>query len=74
MDPKERVWFDASTQKFAYHNQKTKGQIDAPRGIQNKKTCQYYGNTGHVEKVIFNKRDNLEDNVERLEGDMFVVR
>jgi hypothetical protein len=31
MDPRDRVWFDASTQKPAYHDQKPQRQTDAPQ-------------------------------------------
>jgi hypothetical protein len=51
MDLKDKVRFDASAQKLAYCDQKSKGQTDAPRGSRKKKTCQYSGKTGHVEKV-----------------------
>jgi hypothetical protein len=75
MDPRDRVWFDASTHKPAYHDQKPQRQKDAPQGSQKKKnTCYYCGNSGHVEKVYFKKRDELKEKVKFLEGYMFVVR
>jgi len=73
MDLRDIVQFDASTQKPAYHDHKPKGQIDAPQRSRKKKTCRYYGKTGHVEKVCFKKRDDLENKVKCLEGDVFIV-
>jgi hypothetical protein len=55
MDPKDKVRFDASTQKPTYRDQKPKGKTYAPHGSQKKKTCQYFGNTRHVEKVCYKK-------------------
>jgi hypothetical protein len=56
---RERVRFDTSTQKHGGLNQKPKGKIDAPQQSQKKKTCHNCGNTRHVEKVCYKKRENL---------------
>jgi hypothetical protein len=71
MDPRDRVKFDTSTQKPTYYNQKTKGQTNSPsQQSRKKKTCHYFGNIGHVEKVCYKKRDYLEEKVEFLEGNV----
>jgi hypothetical protein len=43
---------------------------NAPQQIQKKNKCQYCGNIGHVEKVYYKKRDDLEDKFKHLEGDL----
>jgi hypothetical protein len=48
---RERGWFDTPTQRPGCLDQKPKGKTDAPHQSRKKKTCQYCGKTGHVEKV-----------------------
>ena len=70
---KERGQFDTPVQRPGYLNQNPKGKKDAPHQSRKKKTCQYRGKIGHVEKVCYKKRDDLEEKVKDLEGDVFVV-
>jgi hypothetical protein len=63
---KERGWFDTPIQRPGCLDQKPKGKIDAPHQSRKKKTCQYCGKTGHVEKVCYKKRDDLEEKVKSL--------
>jgi len=65
-----REQFDTPTQRLGCHNHKPKWKSDTPHKIQKKKTCQYCGNTRDVEKVSYKKRDNLNEKVKHLEGDM----
>jgi hypothetical protein len=73
MDPRDRVWFDASTLNPSYHNHKPQREIDSPQRSQKKRTCQYFGKNAHVEKVFYKKRDDLEEKIKCLERDMFIV-
>jgi hypothetical protein len=70
MDSRNKMQYDASTHKSAYHDPRPQRQ---PKQSQKKNVCQYYGKTRHIEKKIFKKRDNLEEKVKRLEGDMLIV-
>ena len=57
-------------------NQKTKmrtKELSNSQKYRKKKTCQFYGKNGHVEKTCWKKSVVLEDNVKRLEGDVIVV-
>jgi hypothetical protein len=69
----ERGSFDTLILKPKFLDQKTKGRTVEPRKNQNKKTHQYCGKNGHVEKVYYKKRYDLEEKVKRLEGDVSVV-
>jgi len=70
---KERGMFDTSIERHGSIEQKTKGTIDAHYQIWKKKTCQYCGNIGHVNKVCCKKWDDIEEIVKFLEWDMFNV-
>jgi hypothetical protein len=63
VNQKERGRFDTSIQRPRCLDQKPKGKTDAPHHNQNKKTCQYCGKTGHVERNSHKKRDYLEEKV-----------
>jgi hypothetical protein len=73
LNHKERGWFDTPIQRPICIDEKPKGNIDAPGHNRKKKTCHYYGKTRNVEKVCYKKRDDLQEKVKFLEGDMLVV-
>jgi len=52
MDPKNRRYSNVSAQKHAYHEH---GPQRQPQLSQKKKTCQYCGKVGNVEKNLFKK-------------------
>jgi hypothetical protein len=70
MDSRNRVEIDASTQKITHNDQ---GPQIRPQHSHKKKTCWYCGNTGHVENKLFKKRENLEEKVKILEGDVSTI-
>jgi hypothetical protein len=73
MGPRDRLWFDASTDKPTHYDQNYKGNTNALHGSRNNKTCHYCGNIGHVEKVFYKKQKYLEEKVKFLEGNMSTV-
>jgi hypothetical protein len=53
--------------------QKPKRKKYVTHQSKNKKTCEYRGNYGHVDKVFYKKRNDLEENFKCLEGNAFIV-
>lgn len=45
-------------------------QISTKKGNNNNNTCRYCGKLGHLEKVCWQKTEDLEDKVKSLEGDV----